>query len=425
MPQSSSLLNSLRGRSGREVTTTPVKDFLYKFDTGRTAIRLLFVSTDETLLNQSTQSLDGYLALGDVFDEVHILILRTGIKARNPVLRVGQNVWLYTATAENWWWTPITGASLVDELLQFADGFRPDLIVARDPFESGLLAYVLGQRYDRVIQVHILEDFMDSRFSQKDNARWRRWLAKFVLKRVDSVRTATQQIENSVRLKFPTIVDVGTLPRFNNFKGLANAPVLVDVTMLYPQYHFRYLFVGELSYESTLPDVLEAVRMPLQNQSVGLIVMGDGPARNEFVRRAKLLGLEKQVVFVRDTSDLISYIKTADAVLVTDQTAEADEVLLKAAAIGKPIVVTETEFRADLFTTEESALVVPTEEPSLLYTYVNQLLNDQSVRYQLSHAVQAVVAERLHDNIDIYRQSFKQSIESALLKPPISTVKLE
>jgi len=419
-----SLLSNLRGRSDAKVMTTPAKDFLYTFDTGRTAIRLLFISTDDTLLNQSTQSLDGYLALGDVFDEVHVLILRTGIKARNPVLRVAHNVWLYTATAENWWWTPITGASLVDKLLQFADGFRPDLIVARDPFASGLLAYVLGQRYERVTQIHILEDFMDPRFLQQSYARWRRWLAKFVLARVDSVRTATKQIESSIRLQFPMVPDVKTLPRFNNYKGLANAPILVDATKLYPQYHFRYLFVGELSYESTFPTVLEAVRMPLQNQSVGLIVMGDGPARAEFVRQVKLLGLEKQVVFVRDRSDVISYLKTVDVVLVTDTTSEADEVLLQAAAVGKPIVVTETEFRADLFTTEESALLVPVDEPFLLHTYVNQVLNDQSVRYQLAHSVQAVIAERLHDDIDLYRQSYKQSVESALLKTSLNDDKL-
>ena len=36
----------------------------------RETVRLLFISRDTTLLNQTTQTLDGYLNLADVFDEV-------------------------------------------------------------------------------------------------------------------------------------------------------------------------------------------------------------------------------------------------------------------------------------------------------------------------------------------------------------------
>ena len=54
--------------------------------------KVLFISRDENLLNSTRQSLDGHTDISDLFDEVHILILRQGIKAKNPTLRVARNV---------------------------------------------------------------------------------------------------------------------------------------------------------------------------------------------------------------------------------------------------------------------------------------------------------------------------------------------
>ena len=92
----------------------------------RNITKVLFISRDESLLNSSKQSLDGYTNISDLFTEVHILILRTGIKKKNPALRVAKNVWLYTASSKDWWRTPFTGMDIVKEQLVFANEFRPD-----------------------------------------------------------------------------------------------------------------------------------------------------------------------------------------------------------------------------------------------------------------------------------------------------------
>lgn len=115
---------------------------VYHADTTRNVTRVLFISKDESLLNPETQSLDGFLNLKELFDEVHIVILREGIPPKNPVMRVSDNVWIYTAAAHTWIGTPKAGIDLITKEMVFASGFRPDLIVARDPFESALVAHL-------------------------------------------------------------------------------------------------------------------------------------------------------------------------------------------------------------------------------------------------------------------------------------------
>ena len=78
-------------------------DPVYVHQSTRDVTRVLFYFQDESLLNPTEQSLDGYTNLADLFDEVHILILRQGIPAKNPVLRLASNMWLYIASDSKWW----------------------------------------------------------------------------------------------------------------------------------------------------------------------------------------------------------------------------------------------------------------------------------------------------------------------------------
>lgn len=385
-------------------------------DSTRLSIRVLFISDDESLLQSNQQSLDGYLQLGSVFDEVHIMVLRTGASSPFPVLRVSHNTWLYTVSTDTWWWAPVPAMALVKNQLVFNGDFRPDLIVARDPFASGVLAHWLAKKYQRAVQVHVTEDFTSERFANKNTQpRWRRIMANWVLNRTKSVRVPNQSLQKFIQTHCPLITDVSVLPRFNNYSQLKELPIIVDVREKYPQFKFTYLFVGELSHDSSLPVVLNAMRGILQNQSVGLLVVGEGRARAEYQALCQRFGLERQVVFTTDTTATISYLKTVSVVVVTDETPEADEVALQAAAVGTPAVMTETPARQPVFVDGESALFVSLENRQQLQFQLSAVLNDLLLRRNLHAGVAELLTDTLHEDRDVYRTAYKQSIESALL----------
>lgn len=383
------------------------------FDSGsdRDITRVLFISQNSALLNPSQQSLDGYLDLSSLFDEVHIMILRQGIPTRNPVLRVSDKMWLYTVSTKHWWQTTAAALELLDEQLVFASGFRPDLIVARDPLESAVVAYKAGARYGKPTQLHILDDDIKGG-NQSKISFWRRFFTRFTIPRFASVRTITSNMQTYLQKRF-VISDVATLPRYQNYAELIASEVSIDLKNIYQSQVFFLLYVGNLSHESTLHRALDAARFTLKNPRVGMIVLGDGVAKSEFVKRSKVLDIQEQVIFESKVTDNVPYLKSAHILVVTDTDGDSDELVLKAAACGIPMVMARNEKREDIFAHGESAFLCDPSDIQAFTDNIDILQNNIEIRNSFSKNAQALVSRKFHSNQDEYREAYRTSIEQA------------
>lgn len=381
----------------------------------RDSTRLLFISRDTTLLNQTTQSLDGYLELTDVFDEVHIVILQPGIRTLHPILRVAPNVWIYIASAKHWWWTPVVALQMIESQLRFADGFRPDLIVARDPYESALVAFAAASRYRRATQLHILEDFSNPKVKAALPHSWlRTLLAPFMVRRFQSVRTATDTLLQNIERRFPNVIDGATLPRFRNYRALRELNSNVTIKEKYHQFTFIITYVGSLVEGCLAYQAIDAARSLLRNPRVGLVIVGDGPIRAQLQKRAILLGVEKQVVFEKAMDTVALYLTTADVLLVPDTDSPSDDRVIAAAFAGVPVVSASTPMRSDIFTHGESAFLCAPNDTLLMAKYLNILLNDIELRQRFAVAARASVVNRLHEDPEVYKRAYRDSVEAAL-----------
>jgi glycosyltransferase involved in cell wall biosynthesis len=385
-----------------------------KIKSHRDVTRVLFISQDTSLLNPTTQSLDGFIDLSDLFDEVHVLILRTGIPAKNPVLRAGNNVWLYTASAKNWYQKWTAGFDLIEQQLQFANGFRADLIIARDPFESALLANKLAKKYNRPSQLHILQDYTTKEFKKLDPENfWRRFIPSRVIPKFKSIRTSTSNFEKYLSAKY-TIPDLAVLPRYSDYESLITTKTNLDLKEKYKPFIFFILYIGKLSHQSTLYRAIDAARFVLKNSRVGMVVLGDGPAKPEFYKRAKLLGIEKQVVFESRVEDIVPYLKSANIMIVTDTDADSDEVILKGAAAGIPVIMSRTEHREDIFEHDISALLCEETDLQAFTDGLNKLLNDFGLRRRFVDEGQQMIHRNFHQDIREYREAYRLSLEQAI-----------
>ncbi|MCA9360806.1 glycosyltransferase [Candidatus Nomurabacteria bacterium] len=379
----------------------------------RDVTRVLFISRNSELLNPAQQTLDGYIDISELFDEVHILILRQGIPPKNPVLRVSHNVWIYTASAKAWWATPFSGIQMAKNQLEFASGFRPDLIVARDPFESAVVALKLAKKYKKPTQLHVLEDFSTSEFVQRSKHNfWRLFLPFFTLPRFSSVRTLTGTIQAVIQKKF-IVKDVDTLPRYQDYEGLIDLKTELDLKEKYRPLIFFILYIGKLDDKSSLNRVMDASHWLLRNPRVGLIVLGDGPRKGIFVERSKLLGIEKQVVFETRAKDPIPYLKSANILVVSDTTPDSEELVLKGAAAGIPMIMSRTEKREDTFVDGESAFLCEQTDTDSFTVRINDLLNDVGLRRQFTLNTQDIIREKFHSDPSEYRSAYRTSIEQA------------
>ncbi len=403
------------------VPTIPVAEAVrgkqvFEIESDRTTTRVLFISQDELLLNPTSQTLDGFLELSQLFAEVHILVLRQGRSVTDQALRVSDTVWLYTATARHWWWTPMIGWRRVQEQLVFAGGLRPDLIVARDPFESALLGSWVSQRHGRPLQVHVRENFYTSQWRATNRHAWgRRWLAQYVLPRTRSVQVETENIHTQITKRFPQIASVQILPRYRNYAQLLTTPVTIDLKERFKPHIFFMAYIGALTHESTVYRAIDAARFVLQNPRVCLLVLGDGPARGEFERRAKIHGIDKQVIFATHVTDATAVLKSSNLLLVTDTNADSDELALKAAALGVPMIMAKTPLREDVFVDGESAFLVEPTDVQQLADRISDVLNNVPLRRQFGEAAQTMISERFHEDPITYSAKLRESIEHAIL----------
>ena len=72
----------------------------------------------------------------------------------------------------------------------------------------------------------------------------------------------------------------------------------LDLHTKYKAFKFVVLYVGKLDYHSLLYQVIDAARYGLKSPHIGLVVLGTGPVKPEFVKRSQILGVSEQVVLL-------------------------------------------------------------------------------------------------------------------------------
>jgi len=403
------------GEGVKEVTVQEgIKEAKYsKKESTRNVTRVLFISRDTELLNPAHQSLDGYIDISELFDEIHILILREGIPPKSPSLRVADNVWIYTATANRWWQTIGAGFDVAIDQLAFADGFRPDLVVARDPFESALIANRLEKKFGCATQLHILEDYSTPEFLQKDKKNfWRLLLPFFTIRKFESVRTLTDIIKRYIESKF-SIPDLQALPRYQNYQSIIDKDYGIDLQEKYKPLIFFLVFVGKLEADSKLYNLLEVTQKLLRNPRVGMIVIGSGTNQKELEKKAKTLGLEGQVIFESKVTDPVPFFKKAHIAIVTDTDLYSEESVLKAAAAGVPLIMTKTDRRADIFVDSESGFIIDTDADIMFLQRINELMNSVGLRQEFIENGHEIIKNQFHSDPRAYLEAYRNTIEEA------------
>lgn len=373
----------------------------------RTKTRVLFITTDTSILTQTTKSLDGFVAIADVFHEVHIMVLRTGIAPKHPVLRVHDNTWLYTVHAKHDWQLPFAAWQMMNQELSFAEGFRPDVVIAREVGISAFVAYGAGRFYNRPTQLHVPHLY-------REPTRWfSRIMHQWLINTFMSIRVTTDALADIYRERYDN--DVAVLPRYRDYTTHFTGNQGSYLQKKYPQFSFIILYIGDLVSESTAFYAIDSVRQTLRNPRVGFIMVGNGKGVMECERRATLLGIKDQVVIERRADDLEQYLASADVLLITDSNSTADEIALYGAAAGVPMVVSRTALRSDFFEEGKTAYIIDDVRSLKTSEYLLRLLNNGTERQLMRQQVRRVALQKLYVDPKLYQETFRQSVERAII----------
>lgn len=390
---------------------------ILEHESNRNGIRLLILTRDATIAIQGSLAERRILALSQVFSEIHIIILGVNEGNDDASLRIAENVWFYRTSSHFWWKMGFDAYRIANEQLTFAGGFRADIILAEDPFESGVTGYYLAKRHERPLQIHVLEDFYDPVFKEQDTHNYLRiYMAEFSLKRADTIRTKSEYLLEEITALYPRLKDhTEVLPLYHNLEAWRDHTPLFSLHERYPQFKFIMLCISAMQNRSHTAEII-AGAAPLLHQypTIGLIIVGSGPLRSALEKQAIALDVHNQIEFEPTPNEYISHMKSANILIHLSEDTEEDDVVMAAAAVRLPIIGGTRGLAGDLFINDETAQLCENTDATCVSNKINHYLNSNQTRVQCALNAQEVIFDRIEQDYGAYLDAYRESIERAL-----------
>ena len=240
------------------------------------------------------------------------------------------------------------------DALRIARGLeRPDVVSVQDPFETGLVGWLIARRFKVPLHVQIHTDFLSPAYAQLSLMnRARVLLAGFVLRRAAGIRVVSVRIKGSIEAH-GVACRVAVLPIFidiDRVRGAADA----TVTSRFGSFGIRALVVSRLEPEKNVALALRAFASSASSDSC-LIVVGTGTEKVSLQHFAKRLNVAERVFFEGE-HDAAPYYAFSDIVLVPSKYEGYGLVAVEALAAGKPVLST------DVGVAREAGAIVTTGE---------------------------------------------------------------
>ncbi|MFA6285073.1 MAG: glycosyltransferase family 4 protein [Parcubacteria group bacterium] len=147
------------------------------------------------------------------------------------------------------------------------------------------------------------------------------------------------------------------------------------------------LFVGRLIDGKGLPDLLEAFSH-LSEPKIRLLLVGDGPQKENLLQQAENLNIAEKVSFLgyRKYSDTISILKLADIFVNPSYTEGLPTTVIEAALCKKAIVATNVGGTDEIIENGRSGYLVQPKDIETLGKKIDELIKSKSLRDKFGQA---------------------------------------
>ena len=169
--------------------------------------------------------------------------------------------------------------------------------------------------------------------------------------------------------------------------------------------------IGRLSREKNQRLLLQAVRDILKNNSkVKILLVGDGPEKENLERFAGDNGISGRVFFSGLVSDPAPFYQAMDIFVLSSETEGIPLVILEAMAAMVPVVATSVGGVPEILSHEETGILVPAASPGELNNALNGLINDELRRKRLVQNAYEILKERfsLVSMCERYRRLYEE-----------------
>jgi glycosyltransferase involved in cell wall biosynthesis len=137
----------------------------------------------------------------------------------------------------------------------------------------------------------------------------------------------------------------------------------------------KLIAIGSLKPQKDFPNLLRALRRVRESYEARLIVLGEGPERNNLEALAQSEGLAEAVRFPGFRAEPYPFLKQADLFVLSSQWEGLGNVITEALLCGCPVVATDCPSGpAELLDDGRYGTLVPVADPEALATAVTEAL---------------------------------------------------
>jgi len=126
---------------------------------------------------------------------------------------------------------------------------------------------------------------------------------------------------------------------------------------------------------------------------VKMVIVGDGPYQEEYENKAKKW--QENIIFTGFRRDILQLMSACDLFLLPSLSEGLPNVLLEAAACGKPVVASNVGGIPDIVTHQETGFLAPPEDVDAFVHYIKIILSDGNP-VKMGQAARRAVEERFN-----------------------------
>ena len=164
-------------------------------------------------------------------------------------------------------------------------------------------------------------------------------------------------------------------------------PAIYDVTA--EQKKFQAIYVGRLIFYKNIGVIIDAFDIITKTiPSAQLVIVGDGPMRDQLSQKINKLGLEKNIHLKGNVSDEEKFkLIQESTTLVNPSMIEGfGIVVLEGFASGKPVLVSDSKPLSDLVEDGVDGFVIEHDKPEMWAQKITQLFQDESLTKKMGLA---------------------------------------
>lgn len=297
---------------------------------------------------------------------------------------------------------------------------RFDLLTSQDPFELGLIAFLLKKMHGVAWQAQEHGDFFSQPYWRSESwlNRFRFFLGRFLIRRADGVRVVSERIRgnmiDNLGVDGARVVVVPVYTDFDEKLRIKNLELRIqDGELIDKSREFLFLSMGRFVKQKNLPMLVRAfARVHEKNPETRLRLVGRGPLERELRDLCTGLGVADAVEFLPWTSDVAEEYASADAYVLSSDYEGWGRVIVEAAQADLPVIMTDVGCAGELIQNEEGGLVVPPRDEQALAKAMERVLREPELGKRLANGAKAAFVS-LPDkqrSLELYREGWRRLV---------------